>query len=161
MANKLKKIELNSVDLTRCGANQQADIRLFKSDTPQEAVEQPTAAEKNIFKRFLNWLHEQPAGAATAAVAKDYASFDQINTNRESNDLLWRYTDALNTSIRSIQEDHDLNNTQKADMMRQSLQQFSEAMSDLIGKLAGIESPALIKSDRYDEIEEVHNVKKK
>jgi len=34
MANKLKNIILTSVDLVRAGANQQADICLFKSTDP-------------------------------------------------------------------------------------------------------------------------------
>ena len=34
MANKLKNIILTSVDLVRAGANQQADICLFKSAEP-------------------------------------------------------------------------------------------------------------------------------
>jgi len=41
MANKLKNIQLTSVDLVRAGANQEADICLFKSAAPPEKSEKP------------------------------------------------------------------------------------------------------------------------
>ena len=53
MATKLKKMKLTSVDLVRAGANQEADICLFKSADPPEATESPTEAETNIFRKYL------------------------------------------------------------------------------------------------------------
>lgn len=50
MANKLKNIILTSVDLVRAGANQQADICLYKSaDPPSSKV-----IAKDDPKRFDN-----------------------------------------------------------------------------------------------------------
>ncbi len=175
MATKLKKMQLTSVDLVRAGANQEADICLYKSADPAGATEQATEHEKNVFKRFLNWLKEnstEAAGEPTDPIEKDYTTFDQINDNRENSDKLWRYTDALTCSIRSIQEDHDLDKEQKAYMMKQSLQQFSAAMTELIDKLSGTSQTSSINEavdavgkaappveeaddDRYDTIEEV------
>ena len=64
MATKLKNMRLTSVDLVKAGANQEADICLYKSadaePTTQEATESPTEREKNIFKRFIGWLRENP-----------------------------------------------------------------------------------------------------
>lgn len=140
MANKLKDLRLTSVDLVRSGANQEADICIYKGATPAEAQDGPTEAETNIFKRFLAWLRQNPtedAGGPTDPIAKDSTTFDQLNGNRESRDKLWRYTDALTSSFWSILDDNDLVKDQKAEKMQLSLQQFTEAMTDLIGQLAG------------------------
>ena len=152
MANKLKNMRLTSVDLVRNGANQEADICLYKSADPVEATETPTESEIGIFKRFINWLRESPAEGdiePTDPIEKDYTTFDQINSNRENSDKLWRYTDALTCSIRSIQEDHDLDKDQKLQMMKQSLGEFTAAMEDLLEALCSAtkEAPALVKSD--------------
>ena len=53
MAQKLKNMELTSVDLVRAGANQEADICLFKSlngQPPEEPKEQPPAGLRTIGK---------------------------------------------------------------------------------------------------------------
>ena len=66
MATKLKNMRLTSVDLVRAGANQEADICLFKSadtETPPEATGSPTEPEKNILKRFIAWLEKNPTEA--------------------------------------------------------------------------------------------------
>nr|DAH94303.1 MAG TPA: hypothetical protein [Caudoviricetes sp.] len=128
MATKLKNMVLTSVDLVRAGANQEADICLFKS-----AEEQPR--EEGIFKRFLRWLRENPA--AENFVEK--ATFDQIHESRENSERLWRYTDALSCSFRSILEDESLDDTARAQQMRTSLRQFDAAMDVLIGDLTGQE----------------------
>lgn len=152
MANKLKNIRLTSVDLVRNGANQEADICLYKSADPVETPEKPSEAEIGIFKRLLNFLRENPAEGdvePTDHIEKDYTTFDQINSNRENSDKLWRYTDAITCSIRSIQEDNDLDKDQKLQMMKQSLGEFSAAMEDLFESLcrSAKEAPALNKSD--------------
>ena len=141
MATKLKNIELTSVDLVRAGANQKADICLYKSADPTESTEQPTAGEKNIIKRFIHWLKENPVESdsePTDPVQKEFTSFDELAGNREINEKLWQYTDALNCSIRSIQDDKDLDKAQKGEMMRKSLQQFDDAMGKLIDALCGL-----------------------
>ena len=161
MATKLKNLQLTSVDLVRSGANQEADICLYKS---AEGTEQPTEHEKNIFKRFLNLFREttsQPQTEPKATVQKDYTTFNDINSNRESSEKLWRYTDALGCSIRSILEDKELSAQQKHQMMKESLSQFDTAMADLIGELCNYKeaAPAEKAEPVYDEIEEIESKK--
>lgn len=158
MATKLKNLKLTSVDLVRAGANQEADICLYKSVDP----ETPTAHETGIFKRFLNWLRDNPADEKPGdTVEKDFVTFDQVNDNRENQDKLWRYTDALTCSLRSIQEDHDLGSERKAEMMQESVQQFVGAMTAMIRQLCNVQEPApgvsapANAAPVYDEIEEV------
>ena len=164
MANKLKNMRLTSVDLVRNGANQEADICLFKSADPAETPTQPTTEEKNIFKRFINWLRENPAEADgepddPETVEKDYATFDSLTAARENNEKLWQYTNALQESIRSIQQDQDLDKDQKYQLMVQSLDQFDAAMDDLIEALCAA-SPNMAKSadEEWDEEEDPEEV---
>lgn len=156
MANKLKNMRLTSVDLVRNGANQEADICLFKSADPEEDPARPTTEEKNIFKRFINWLrenHEDDHQDDEGIVEKDFSTFDSINATRESNERLWQYTSALTESIRSIQVDQALDKGQKMQLMAQSLGQFDAAMSDLFEALCNA-APAgdcMAKSDSGDD----------
>lgn len=159
MANKLKNMRLTSVDLVRNGANQEADICLFKSADPNEDPTQPTAEEKNIFKRFINWFRENREDGFQDdddTIEKDFSTFDSLNTARESNEKLWQYTSALTESIRSIQMDHDLDKDQKLQLMAQSLEQFDAAMGDLFEALCNaVPAEAMVKSyhedDNYDD----------
>lgn len=136
MATKLKKLLLKSVDLVRAGANQEADIRIFKSENPPEVEEE-----------------------LTEAVEKDFTTFNSAKTNLENHEKLWQYQDALRQSIRSIVDDRELTQAQRLQYFRQSLKEFDEAMLDLFSTLceeAEANTPEpMEKSDRYDEIEEV------
>lgn len=49
MATKLKKMQLTSVDLVRAGANQEADICLFKS-LDGEPAEEPQKVSRRVSK---------------------------------------------------------------------------------------------------------------
>lgn len=150
MANKLKNMRLTSVDLVRNGANQEADICLFKSAEPAEDPTQPTAEEKNIFKRFIKWLTETPEDDEDT-VEKDYNTFDSLTAARENNEKLWQYTNALTESIRSIQMDQDLDMDQKHKLMTQSLEQFDAAMEDLIEALCEASVYTAKSADEEDE----------
>lgn len=151
MATKLKKMEFSSVDMVRSGANQEADICLFKS----------ADHETSIFKKFINWLTGSDQAEEPEVVEKDYSTFNQITNGREKQEKLWQYTSALTDSLCSIQDDHDLDAAGKERMMRQSLEQFTAAMGNLIGALCGASipdmDPVVLKHDdsRYDEIVEV------
>ena len=163
MATKLKNMKLTSVDLVRSGANQEADICLFKS--ADDPATQPREHETGIFKRFLKWLRENPDENPEDTITKDCTTFDQINDNRENEEKLWRYTDALNTSIRSICQDDDLDRDGKASMMLTSLRQFSDAMEELIQQLAGAapgkDAPMMSAKSApdYEQIEEIDTKK--
>lgn len=162
MANRLKNMRLTSVDLVRNGANQEADICLFKSTDPEEDPVQPTADEKNIFKRFINWMRENHAGEPQddeSTVEKDYSSFDALTAARENNEKLWQYTNALTESIRSIQMDQDLDKDQKYQLMAQSLDQFDAAMDELIEALCeSAPEKGLAKSEpEEEEVEKINH----
>lgn len=124
MATKLRKMKLTSVDLVRAGANQEADICLFKSADPPEATESPTEAETNIFKRFLNWIRENPTEAATEPRS-------HIEKADEEPDLEYIYKSALAESLQSIMADDTLTEIEKKDMTEQSLRQYADKIQEL------------------------------
>lgn len=124
MATKLKKMKLTSVDLVRSGANQEADICLYKSADPPEATESPTEPEKNIFKRFIHWLRENPTEAATEP-------HSHIEKGDETPDLEFLYKSALAESLHSIMNDDTLNEIEKKDMSETSLRQYADKIREL------------------------------
>ena len=131
MATKLKNMKLKSVDLVKAGANQEAHIRLHKSaefgTTSQEAPEAPTEAEKNIFKRFVGWLHE-------TLTDFDYEPENPItkSDDPEIDDTANIYKSAIAESVHSILSDESLSAEEKSDMIEKSLDQYHEKMMELV-----------------------------
>lgn len=146
--NQLFIDTLTSVDLCEQGANPDSDICLFKSATgatapTAENTDTLSAEDVSVAKRFLNLLSAlfkpMTEGEQNAEpVAKDARSFGTVSAEREVNENLWRYTDALMTSFRSIVEDTELDATQRQAMLLESLGQFSDTMQGLIPALSGI-----------------------
>lgn len=164
MATKLKNMRLTSVDLVRAGANQEADICLFKSadtETPPEATGSPTEPEKNILKRFIAWLEKNPTEAENephspqdTPVEKEYSTFREVEDEMSYEDRMWRYSDALAESIVSIFHDEDLSDEEKFRMMKQSLGEFDEAMVGFFEALLDRAAEGGVEKE-YEEIEEV------
>lgn len=124
MATKLKKMKLTSVDLVRAGANQEADICLFKSAASPEVTESPTEAETNIFKRFLNWLLENPTEA-------ENEPHSHIEKGDDLPDLEYIYKSALSESLQSIMADDTLTEIEKKDMTEESLRQYAAKIREM------------------------------
>ena len=154
MATKLKNMRLTSVDLVRNGANQEADICLFKSADPAEATEAPTERETNIIKRFLNWLRENPTEG-------EYEPENPIEKADEQPDIVDIYKSAITESLQSIAADDSLSAAEKNDMIAKSLDEYHEAMVELL--VFGEPEDGLAKSDEdedeweWDEEIEKHN----
>lgn len=167
MATKLRNMRLTSVDLVRAGANQEADICLFKSADPAEAAERPTEHEKNIFKRFIAWLTENPTEAATEP-------HSPVEKSDEPADLETIYKTALVESIHSIYSDSSLTDIEKTSMVEESVEQFQkknrelffdddpddheDALEDAAEEMIAQEIKEKGKKesrDRYDDLEEI------
>ena len=151
--NKLTIDKLTSVDLVKRGANPDADICLFKSANGEEPAA-PTAEPDTIAledvplaKRLLDLVksafkpitEDEPTAEP---VEKDARSFAAVSAERDINENLWRYTDALMTSFRSVVEDTALDATQRQTMLLESLEQFTETMKGFIPALSGIAKSA-------------------
>ena len=148
MATKLKKMQLTSIDLVRAGANQEADICLFKSADPPET--QPTDKEVGIFKRFLKWIREDADDPIEDPIEK------QAPDNAE---VAQYYTDCIAKSLGSIHDDNTMNDVQKAKMIQESLEQYNAAMNDLIAKMYDEEDPEPVgKSDTFGEFDVIEEI---
>ncbi len=157
MATKLKNMKLTSVDLVRAGANQEADICLFKSADAPEAPESPTEEEKNIFKRFIDWIRNNPTEAATEP-------HSPIEKADEAPDLEYLYKSVLAESLHSIMQDDTLTEIEKKDMAEESLLQYSEKIRELNGDDDDTMEEEVQEEDqdddvddenRFDELEEI------
>lgn len=121
MANKLKNLQLTSVDLVRAGANQEADIMLHKSAAAPEAPEYPTEPEKNILKRFIDWLTKNP----------QEAEIEAHSAIQKADETVAIYKTAIIQSIQSIIQDDTLSTEQKNDMVEKSIGQYHDKMSEI------------------------------
>ena len=124
MATKLRKMKLTSVDLVRAGANQEADICLYKSADPPEAAERPSEGEKNIFKRFIHWLRENP----TEGESEPHS---HVEKGDNSPDLEYIYKSALAESLYSIMHDDSLTDIEKKKMTEESMRQYDDKIREL------------------------------
>lgn len=122
MAQKLKNMRLTSVDMVRNGANQKADICLFKSADP---ADEPTERETNILKRFLHWLTENPTEGEFEPESPVEKADDQPN-------IVDIYKSAITESLQSIATDDSLTEIEKNDMIAKSLDEYHEAMVELL-----------------------------
>ena len=154
MATKLKNMRLTSVDLVRSGANQEADICLYKSADIADGDEAPTEREKNIFKRFINWLKENPA--------EDEHEPENPVEKADDNELLDPtdiYKSAITESLQSIVEDESLTAIEKSNMIAESIGQYHEAMVQLLSVQKADDMDYLFedleKSDKFDVITEI------
>lgn len=121
--NKLKNMKLTSVDFVPKGANQHADIELFKSA--------PEAPEREgFFKSFVDWLTKGSPETVT-----------QVINAKEIRSRMWDYSHALDDSFESILES-DMSADDKKAMMRESLDQFRAAMDGMIDGVTKTEPAA-------------------
>ncbi len=118
--NKLKNMKLTSVDFVPKGANQHADIELFKSAPASHARE-------GFFKSLVDWLTKGAPG-----------TFEQTLSTEDMRGKLWQYSHALDDSFESIL-DSDMSADEKKQMLRESLEQFRSAvdgMSEAVNTVA-------------------------
>lgn len=117
---RLKNLNMTSVDLVRRGANQRADIMLYKSaDGGQEEI--PQGLWKSIQDAVSAWWNGQGD------------SQEEFNINKSA------YLDALEYSLDSIRADESMDDVAKRDMAIESIGQFTEALTEDFLKSLGVE----------------------
>ena len=130
---KLKNLKIHKVDFVDEGANQMADINLYKRKEPEE---QP---QESIFKRFVSWLKGEGMDDAqiNEEIVKAAASFNDqlvIRSAEEIDNEIWNVTSALRSSLYSIVVDTEMDSASKPAAMNESVSQFVSAMSEYIPK---------------------------
>ena len=150
MASKLKDLKITKVDFVEAGANPEANILLFKSkDGAPGAKSEPSTAKggeksdspvKKFFSaiaKALGIAEDEHIGEAIDEIAKGYeaATFgekmDEQKRRRVTSEI-WDVCYALEESLCSIICDDDVPEEDKPELMEQSLNEFAEAVKELI-----------------------------
>ena len=151
MAFKLKDLKITKVDFVEAGANPEANILLFKNKdgAPGAKSTEPSAAKgceksESPVKKFFSAIakalgiaEDEHVGEAIEEIAKGYeaATFgekmDEQKRRRVTSEI-WDVCYALEESLCSIICDDDVPEDEKPAMMEQSLNEFAEAVKELI-----------------------------
>ena len=150
MAFKLKDLKITKVDFVEAGANPEANILFFKSkDGAPGAKSEPSTAKggeksESPVKKFFSAIakalgiaEDEHVGEAIEEIAKGYeaATFgekmDEQKRRRVASEI-WDVCYALEESLCSIICDDDVPEDEKPAMMEQSLNEFAEAVKELI-----------------------------
>lgn len=154
MAAKLKNLEVTKVDFVDAGANQQADILLYKNKDGQPANENK---EDSKFKKFLTSIFSiaKKAGIEQSeleSIAKgcEAETFDDKVKNKQlskTTDEIWDFCYCLQSSLCSIVLDNDVALEDKSSLMIQSLNEFTSTVTSAISLWANGTPSKILKSD--------------
>ena len=133
LAKKLKNLKITSVDFVDEGANQRANINLFKRKEPEDKP------QESMFKRFVNWLKGEGMDDAQieAEIEKAAVSFKEQLAQRNTEEIdeeIWNVTSALRSSLYSIVADVEMDAAEKPAAMTESVSQFTVAIQEYIPK---------------------------
>ena len=129
---KLRKMKLNSVDFVRNGANQAADIELYKSAdyVPDDDDEERNSFFKSISDGITNVLKK--------AFGDDSDGSEPIDVAKAESDLT-TFTDALGESFSSIMKDDTLDDSERVGMIQKSLSEFNDTLDEYISSFSILE----------------------
>lgn len=153
MATKLRNLNVKKVDFVDEGANQQADIKLFKRRSEGEPSPQKEPALKRFVAAFAKMagLYDEAMGEiaenADVIIEKGNSqTFGEKMTEvkrQKVADEMWSICYALQSSLQSILYDDDLDGSTAQSMMEESISEFDGIIADAIsswaaGKVSGI-----------------------
>lgn len=163
MATKLKNLHVKKVDFVDEGANQQADIKIFKRKEQRAPVvtdllQDPMKEQKSLFKRLMHSI-----GKSLGFKDEEIDGFSELSSKgiiqkgnsqtfgekmtevkrQKVADEMWSICYALQSSLQSILYDEDLDGATAQSMMEESVSEFDEIIADAIsswsaGKVSGI-----------------------
>lgn len=163
MATKLKNLHVKKVDFVDEGANQQADIKIFKrkeqsAPVVTDLLQDPMKEQKSLFKRLMHSIGKSLGFKDEEIDGFSELSSEGIIQKRNSQtfgekmtevkrqkvaDEMWSICYALQSSLQSILYDEDLDGATAQSMMEESVSEFDEIIADAIsswsaGKVSGI-----------------------
>ncbi len=152
MATKLKDLEVTKVDFVNAGANQRADIKLFKKKepVPEEPVDtaesdvMQTQISESALKRFFyaigkklgisaDGMGVQPEDVQKGEGAHTFGEKMTEVSRQDIADEMWRVCYALQSALQSILYDEELDSEKARSMMEESLSDFSDVITSAIG----------------------------
>lgn len=145
MANKLKDLLVTKVDFVDAGANQEANVVLFKRKPEDAAADKKQQATAGGFFRGVVAAIAKAVGAteeqidsAMEEIAKgDAVTFGDKMAQRQlrrTADEIWDFCYALEESLCSILRDQDVPAENKPTLMTQSCAEFTAAVTAAIPK---------------------------
>lgn len=123
-ATKLKKMQLNSVDLVRRGANQEAHIALAKSDNPIDDDFQFEDTNKSFSDKVKDAFN-------TLAKAFNLKEEEDMEIQK-ADDIVNHYVSTLSESLNSIMKADVLELDEKVEMIGKSISEFNETLDDYL-----------------------------
>lgn len=121
---KLKKMNLNSVDFVRRGANPEAHIMLKKSyDDPED--------NKNVWQSLAESLKK-----AFGALNHTEQGEPEFDIQKSADDMQY-FTECLSKSYDSIMADTTLSIDEKMEMLAKSTNEFTDTMEDYLSSVSG------------------------
>ena len=140
---KLSNVNLKSVDMVNQGANQEADICLFKSADGDPQSEAEPREETSILTNILNLLKN------TFATGEEREEDMNIQKMQNDSDV---YLEAFQESVDSIIGSNIIDDKTRKSLLAKSLRQFTETFErDIIGNA---EKPPRFFADDDDDMED-------
>ena len=147
MASKLKDLKITKVDFVEAGANPEANILLFKNkegepgEEPIDKGQEGGEKEDGMVKKFLSAIAkalgvgDEKVGEALEEISKGYeaSTFGEKMEERKKRRVtseIWDVCFALEESMSSIILDDEA--VEKQELLETSLDQFAEALKELI-----------------------------
>lgn len=137
----LRDMKINSVSVVDQGANQHAHILLAKraeeEEDPKQTEEKPVENDTAFFARFGQAVAKlfRMSPKETEEIEKEAKTFNAIDGARKTYERIYRISDALSDSLRSIVCDEELTDEQKAGMIVQTAEQAANAIKTDIAAL--------------------------
>lgn len=164
MATKLKNLKIKKVDFVDEGANPDAHIKLFKMKDSKEQSTQDSnlKSSNNILKKLFCFIskaagitQEEIDSAVDEIQKSDSISFkEKLNEtkNRKIADEIWDICYALQSSLCSILYDEEMDSSNAATAMQESLEEFTEVVKAAISQWAGgKEASVVIKNEELSQ----------
>ncbi len=164
MATKLKNLKIKKVDFVDEGANPDAHIKLFKmKDSKEQPIEEDSQKGSGSILKKLFCFIGKAAGMAQEEIDSavdeiqkgDSISFkEKLNEtkNRKIADEIWDICYALQSSLCSILCDEEMDSSNAATAMQESLEEFTEVVKAAISQWAsGKEASVVIKNEELSQ----------
>lgn len=161
MATKLKNLKVTKVDFVDEGANQRADIKLFKRKDPADGtveapLNEPDSGVKKAIAAICKALGigtDIDEGPEDVQKGTDAQTFGEKMTEvhrQKIADEMWSVCYALQSALQSIVYDEELDGEKACEMMQSSLSDFEEIVSEAItdwsnGKSSNIRKSKILK----------------
>ncbi len=164
VATKLKNLKIKKVDFVDEGANPDAHIKLFKmKDSKEQPIDEDSQKGNGSILKKLFCFIGKAAGMAQEEIDSavdeiqkgDSISFkEKLNEtkNRKIADEIWDICYALQSSLCSILCDEEMDSSNAATAMQESLEEFTEVVKAAISQWAsGKEASVVIKNEELSQ----------